>query len=323
MVNTHGETILLSASGTSAMEACIGSLLHPGDRVVVVDSGKFGHRWYELAKLFRLDIQYVNVPWGSVVSPLDIAKALTPETKALLMQGCETSTGVYHPIGEISQVMRQYPSCLFTVDGITVLGVHPIDMEGDGIDILIGSSQKAMMAPPGVSTVSLSQKAINQLHTSTSMVLSLDLELKAQLNDLTCFTPAIHIVFAMQAALDMIFDEGLKHVYQRHQRLSDLVRQSLLRAGLPLLVSDGQQAHGLTVVGPDLPWDVASWLAVCETQYGLLLAPGQNKLKDQVFRIGHMGYCTKQSVTAVLETLFLSLKGFYDLPTSIDSLIQD
>ncbi|MEZ4820406.1 MAG: aminotransferase class V-fold PLP-dependent enzyme [Bdellovibrionota bacterium] len=173
MVHNDGETLLLSCSGSGGMEASVASLLQQGDHVVIVESGKFGQRWVELARRYELKADVIKVPWGEAVNPQSIAEKLTSSTKAVLTQACETSTGVYHPIEKIGGLLQSHKDCLFFVDAITALGIHHIDMPKMHIDVLIGGSQKALMCPPGVSTVCLSQRAIDRIKSFAIDVLVL------------------------------------------------------------------------------------------------------------------------------------------------------
>lgn len=321
MLGNDGETVLLSSSGSGGLEASVASILKEDDHVVVIESGKFGQRWVELANRYKLQADVIQVQWGQTVTIEQIQEKMKPTTRALLTQACETSTGVFHPIDQMGNFLKDYPDCLFVVDGITAIGVHDMNMRSQNIDVLVGGSQKALMCPPGVSTVSLSQKALGRVHTSQVMYLSLEKELKSQVKNTSAFTPAVSIIRGLNVALDMMLEEGLANVYQRHRDLSERARSIFRKAGLPLLNADEDAAYGITAVGSDLSWDVGAWLEECKNKYGLWIAGGQEHLKGKIFRYAHMGHCSRESVDHTLGILFSSLESYIDVP-SFDSLIQ-
>src|SRR5580765_5303179 len=179
--DNDGETLLLSSSGTGGLEAAVSSLFSPGDEVIVVEAGKFGERWVELAEHFGLKGEVIHVPWGKAVSPQEVLSRIRPTTKGILMQACESSTGAYHPVEKIGPKVPEH--VLLVVDAITALGVHDLSMRRDHLDVVICGSQKAFMCPPGLAMVSLNQKALKRLEQTVarSFYFSLKRELKAQL----------------------------------------------------------------------------------------------------------------------------------------------
>ncbi|MCB0272019.1 MAG: alanine--glyoxylate aminotransferase family protein [Bdellovibrionales bacterium] len=315
LLNNDGETMLLSSSGSGGMEASVASLLSPSDHVIVIESGKFGERWVELAKRYQLSADVIKVPWGKAVEVSEIQELLTPNTKAVLTQACETSTGVFHPISEIGALLQTMPDCLFIVDAITALGIHLIDMQKDGIDVVIGGSQKALMCPPGVATVSLRQKAIARLKESQTMYLSLLKEIKSQRKNTSSFTPAVSIIMGLSEALKMIFEEGVAKVYQRHQQLSAHTRHVFSSLGLPIFTEEKDAAFGITVVGDDLSWDVDGWISSLKKEYGLWIAGGQEHLKGKIFRYAHMGYVDQSFVDETLSIIVKSLQKHIQTPS--------
>lgn len=304
--NPKGQSIVMTASGSAAMEASVASLLHPKDHVVVVNSGKFGQRWVDLAKRYCLDADVIDVEWGKSVSLQEIEQRIKSDTKAVLTQACETSTGVFHPIHQMAKIIPS--DCLLIVDAITALGVHDLHMERDGIDVMVGGSQKALMCPPGVATCSLSPKALERVFPSQSLYLSLQKELASQAKNVTAFTPAVSIMRGLAVALDLIFEEGTENVFLRHQMLQKRARSYIRAMNLPLFNSDSDASNGITVVGTGLSWDVKRWLQELKSKYQLWLAEGQDQLKDQVFRLAHMGFVDQEKLDLAFSFIVESLK---------------
>jgi aspartate aminotransferase-like enzyme len=168
-VGTRNDLLLLSCSGTGAMEASVSNLTSPGDRVLVLSAGKFGERWAELTKAFGCQVDLVEAPYGQTFDLADVRKALKPEHRAIFMQASETSTAVSHDVEAVAKLRSEVaPGTLLVVDGITGLGTTHFDVDGWGIDILIGGSQKAVMIPPGLAYLSVSDKAWAAMESSSS-----------------------------------------------------------------------------------------------------------------------------------------------------------
>jgi aspartate aminotransferase-like enzyme len=314
LCGTSGQTMVLSCSGSGAMEASVASLFKEGDEVLVVVAGKFGQRWQKLAQVYGLKLTVVEVPWGQAVDLEQIQPHLHANLKGLMLQACETSTGVFHPVAEIGALLQAYPDCLFLVDAITALGIHDLNMDRDGIDGMVGGSQKALMCPPGLATLALSDKAMARIQPARGLYFSLAHEYKAQSQNSTAFTPAISLFQGLHAALEMIEQEGKENVFQRHQFLQQRTRHAFQQMQLPLLNRDQDAAHGLTAVGL-LSWDVGAWLSKLKKEEGLWLAGGQDQLKGKVFRFAHMGYCDKTSVDHALALIHQYLPHRDSLPS--------
>ncbi len=287
-----GESVVLTSSGTGAMEATVACLFGPRDEVLVVVAGKFGQRWEALARHYELNVKVLEIKWGEAVNVDQVMMQLSQNTRAVLIQGCETSTGVCHPIEALGKALRSRPEVLFIVDGITSVGVHDFSMKKCNVDVMISGSQKALMCPPGLAFVSLSQKALTRLNPKPkTYYFNLSKELKNQMENKTAYTPALSLVQALTVALDRMKKEGLANVYKRHQRLSELTRKAFRSLGFELFNSDQDAAHGLTAVKALPGQDLKAWLKVLKTDHGLWLAGGQDALEGKIFRLAHMGYC--------------------------------
>src|SRR6185437_1386671 len=206
-VGTQNDVVLLTSSGTGAMEASIANLTSPGDRVLVLAAGKFGERWTGLAKAFGCKPDLVSAPYGETFSLDEIKKALHADTRLVLMQATETSTGVRHDVRTVAELLRSTGSeALLVVDAITGLGTTHLDMDAWGIDVLIGGSQKAVMIPPGLAYLAASERAWKRMESTTNPRYYFDLrkERKAAAKGESAYTPGVALIAALGAAFDYI-----------------------------------------------------------------------------------------------------------------------
>src|ERR1041384_8383394 len=200
---------MFTASGTGAMEAAVANLTSPGDKVLVVSAGKFGERWEGLAKTYSCQIDSLRAPYGETVTPQQVQEKLAPEHRVLYMQATESSTGVRHDVEGIARVLKGTET-LLVVDAITGLGTTHFDVDGWGIDVIIGGSQKAVMIPPGLAYCSVSERAWQRMESAKSPRYYFDLrkERKAAAKGESAFTPATSLIAALAAALDYIRAAG-------------------------------------------------------------------------------------------------------------------
>jgi aspartate aminotransferase-like enzyme len=296
-VGTQNDVLLLTSSGTGAMEASVSNLTSPGDRVLVLSAGKFGERWADLAKAYGCQVDLLEAPYGKTFKIEDVKAALKPEHKALFVQASETSTAVSHDIEAIAKLTKP-TATLLVVDGITGLGTQRFDVDGWGVDILIGGSQKAVMIPPGLAYLSISEKAWKAMETSTNPRYYFDLrkERKNQSKGETAFTPSVALVAGLGAALDYIAGQADGDLAKGRDALIDnaQVNARATRAGLVAL--------GFTLFAPDSPSAAATAVAVPEgmdsgevvkalkTRFKLITANGQGTMKGKIFRVAHLGF---------------------------------
>ena len=304
LFQTKQPVFCFASSGTGAMESAIVNLFAPGDRVIYVQGGKFGKRWGEMGRAYGLEMVEISVPWGEAVAVEKVLEEVEKraEVKAVLLQACETSTGVRHPVEEIAKRLKDAP-VLTVVDAITALGVWDLPMDDLGIDVLIGGSQKGVMLPPGLSFVAVSQRAWEAVEREGLPRYYFDWrrERKAYEKGSTAFTPATGLLAGLAASLEMMKEEGRTRLFERHARLSALTREKVERLGFSLFPK--VPAPGLTVVS--MPSEKPSSLLIQEMKkrFGILLANGQEHLKDKIFRIAHMGYFTESDVLQVTRAL--------------------
>ncbi len=309
VMRTEGEPLILTSSGTGAMEAAVANLFEPGDSAVVVVGGKFGQRWEELCRVHGVHPVVVSVEWGKAVDLKDVERALSenPGVKGVLVQICETSTGTVHDVRGIGELLKNFPEALLIADGITAYGVYDIPTDEWGIDVAITGSQKALMTPPGLAVITLNERAVNRLVESPkTYYFNLKKELKQQQKGQTAYTTATNLVVALNEALKMIVEEGVESVARRHSLLAEATRAGVKALGLELL--SNSPANGVTAVLSPEGVNGQDVVKVARERYGITIAGGQEHLKGKIFRLSHMGYVDQFDVLTGLEVVELALK---------------
>ena len=298
-VGTKNDVLLLSSSGTGAMEASVSNLTSPGDKVLVLTAGKFGERWTGLSKAFGCEPDVVSAPYGQTFDLAQIRAALKPEHRAVYMQATETSTAVAHDVQSIAKLIHEVaPEAILVVDGITGLGTTHFDVDAWGIDILIGGSQKAVMIPPGLAYLSVSEKAWAAMEKSKNPRYYFDLrkERKNAVKGESAYTPAVALVAGLGAALDYIAGQAGGDLEKGRIALIDnaIVNAAATRAGLVSL--------GFTLFAPTAPAAAATAVAVPEgmdsgavvkalkSRFALVTANGQGEMQGKIFRVAHLGF---------------------------------
>lgn len=308
VLQTRADVFCLASSGTGGMEAAVVNLLSPADKALVVRGGKFGERWGEISEAYGITPVYIDVEWGEAVPPELIEQALEqhPDIAAVLTTLCETSTGVATDIEAIGKIVRRYPACL-VVDGISGIGAMKCRMDDWGVDVVVAASQKALMCPPGLAFVALSEKAWKRIEAHKPKVYYFDLK-KARASLAkgdTPFTPANVLVRGLSKALELIRAEGIENVWQRHASYANAVRSALSALGLKLLAK--RPANALTAVCAPAGTDASNIIGGMKN-LGVTVAKGQEKLEGKIFRIAHMGYVDKLDIVACISALELVLK---------------
>lgn len=300
---TKEEVIILLGSGTAAMEAAIVNTINKGDKVLVINGGKFGERWMKICAAYEAEVKTIDVEWGKAVKVSDVKDFLVknPDTKAVFVQGSETSTTVYHPIKELAEITKNLPNTLLIVDGITSLGVHDTRMDEWGIDIIITGSQKAFMLPPGLAFIALSKKAWEFVEKSTTpkFYLNLKTELKNQKENTTAWTAGVSLVIGLKTVLQMLEEEGIETVFQRHALNAEATRQAAKALGLKLLAPESPSNAATGCFLPD-GLDGKAFVKYLRDKCGVSLAGGQDQLAGKILRISHLGYHdTFDTITAI------------------------
>ncbi len=314
VMGTSNDVILFTASGTGAMDATVSNLLSKGDKVIVCSAGKFGERWVEMAKAYGLDATVLSVPYGEVVKPEQVGAALAkePATKAVFVQASETSTGAAHDVRSMGLAVAK-TSAIFVVDAITGLGTMPLDIDGWGLDVLIGGSQKAFMIPPGLAFLSISQKAWKLTETATLPHYYFNLKKEKKSGDAgeASWTPSTSLILAMAESLRYIKQLGMSRLVENAQMLAHATRTAAVKMGLELFAP---LSPGSSVTAVKAPAGMDSGIIVKEfrNRFGAVIANGQGSMKGQIFRIAHLGYFDFADLFAVIAGLeiILNANGF-------------
>lgn len=310
---TQNDVLMLTVSGTGAMEAGIINFLSPGDRVLVGCNGKFGDRWAQLSAAFGLDVLKVEAEWGQPLNPEQFREKLEADTqkqiKAVIITHSETSTGVINDLETINRHVKAHGEALIIVDAVTSLGAVNVPVDAWGIDVVASGSQKAYMIPPGLGFVSVSPKAWKAYKTAKLPRFYLDLGKysKDAAKNTTPFTPPVNLMIALQTALQMMKAEGLEAIFDRHQRLMNATREAIKALGLPLFAPDGAGSPAITAVAPTLV-ESEQIRAVMKKRFDIALAGGQDHLKGKIFRIGHLGFVSDRDILAAIASLEATLR---------------
>ena len=311
-VGTKNDVIVLSSSGTGAMEASVSNLTSPGDRVLVLTAGKFGERWTALAKAFGCAVDVVSAPYGQTFS-IDVVKgALKLETRAVFMQATETSTGVRHCVPAVAKLLKdQNSEALLVVDAITGLGTSHLDMDTWGVDVLIGGSQKAVMIPPGLSYLAVSDKAWERMEASYNPRYYFDLRKErknAKLGE-SAYTPAVALIAALGAALDYIaaqadgnLVEGRKKLIENAETIAAMTRAACQAMGLKLFSPDAPSAAATAILAPE-GYTSTQFVKALKSRFAAIMTDGQGEMKGQIFRIAHLGYFDYLDTIALIGAL--------------------
>lgn len=309
-IGTKNDVILLAASGTGAMEASVSNLTSPGDKVLVITAGKFGERWREQAKAFGCNVDVLSAPYGQTVTPDAVRARLTPDVRVVYMQATESSTGIRHDVEGIARLLRGSET-LLVVDAITGLGTTRFDVDGWGVDVIIGGSQKAVMIPPGLAYLAVSERAWQHMETAKSPRYYFDLrkERKSAAQGESAFTPATALIAALGAAFDYIRAAGAGDLAAGRDALianaelaAAMTRAAAEAIGLGLFAA-ASPASALTAILPPPGVDSNAVVKEFRERFGAVVANGQGEMKGQLFRIAHLGYYDYLDTIAILGAL--------------------
>ena len=311
LYGTAQEVFIIAGSGTAAMEAAIANTCSPGDKAICAVGGKFGERWEELCKTYGCDVKTIEVEWGKSVTVEQARKALaeTPQARVFCITHSETSTGALTDVEAIATLTRK-SNTLLVVDSITGLGIHPVKMDQWGVDIVVSGSQKGCMIAPGLAFIAVSPRTWEAVEKCKSPRYYLDLmAMRKNLEKTTTpFTPAISLIRALHKALEMIREEGPDNVFARHAQLAEASRAAMKAIGLKL-VSECP-ANGVTAVWAPDGVDTDKLNKKMRDEYGVTIAGGQGWMKGKIFRIGHMGYVSKEDLLVAIASVERALKEF-------------
>jgi aspartate aminotransferase-like enzyme len=309
-IGTKNDVILTASSGTGLMEASVSNLTSPGDKVVVLTAGKFGERWRDLAKAFACQLELISVPYGQTFSLDAVKSKLTPDTRALYVQATESSTGARHDVEGIAGLLRGSDT-LFVVDAITGLGTTRFDVDGWGIDVIIGGSQKALMVPPGLAYCSVSERAWKRMEDARSPRYYFDLrrERKSAAKGESAYTPATSLIAGLDAALEYVRQSGKGDLAAGRDALvanaelaAEMTRAAAQALGLTLF-SPACPAAALTAVNAPAGLDSGLFVKDFKERFAAVVANGQGDMKGKLFRIAHIGYYDYLDTVGIIGAL--------------------
>jgi aspartate aminotransferase-like enzyme len=320
-IGTKNEVLVLASSGTGVMEGSVSNLTSPGDKVLVLTAGTFGERWRDLAKAFGCAVELVSAPYGETFTLADIEQKLTPDIRAVYMQATESSTGARHDVKSIARLVREAgDDTLLIIDAITGLGTTHFDVDGWGIDVIIGGSQKALMIPPGLAYCAVSERAWKRMETAKSPRYYFDFrrERKAAAKGESAYTPATSLFAALAAALDFIRQMGDGNLANGRNALVDnaelageMTRAGAQALGLKLFAPSAPAA-ALTAIESPPGIDSGAIIKQFRETFAAVVANGQGEMKGQLFRIAHLGYydyLDTVGILAALEHVIASVTG--------------
>ena len=315
---TKNDIFVLSGSGTAGMEAAVGSLAESGDKVIAIENGKFGERFKDIAAIYA-DVVPVVFEWGLPVDLEVVKEKLEEGAKAITLVHNETSAGILNPAAEIGKLAKKYDA-LFIMDGVTSLGGDDVKVDEWGVDVAVVGSQKCLAAPPGLSIVSVSEKAFEVMKEVTKRPYYNDLLAYKKSGDKpkpeTPYTPAIPLFYALQEALHIVKEEGMEARIKRHNVLSEAIRAAVAELNIEMFPQLNEYSHYSNTVsamnapecvnGEDIKNDMKA--------RGIIIAGGQERLKNKIFRIGCMGNVIGRDVLSTIQQLEIVLNkhGYID-----------
>ena len=313
LFQTQQDVLILASTGTGGMEGCVTNLFSPGDKVLVINGGKFGERWGKISESYGLKVVWHNVEWGQAVDPKTVEDILNKQKdiRAIMVQASETSTTAAHPIEALSKLTRDHDDILLIVDGITGVGVFNLPMDEWGIDALVTGSQKALELPPGLALVGLSEKAwkFNESASCPRFYFDFKKERKNLANQTSAYTPSVSLVIGLRRVLLDIKEEGLENVYRRHERLTRATHAAVKAMGLKQIAPDSPASSATGIFIPE-GIDGGKLVKFIRDDMGVTLAGGQDHWKGKVVRIAHLGYIDSFDIIIAISALEMGLKKF-------------
>ncbi len=303
---TRQPVVLLTASGSGAMESAVANLVSPGDRVLVVSAGYFGERWAQILGRYGADVVHQRYAWGETPDPDEVASSLADATDVGLVffTQSETSTGVVSDVRALAEVART-AGALSVVDAVSGLGAVPLEQDEWGVDVVVSGSQKALMTPPGLAVAAASSEAVDRSERATSPRFYLDWgrALAAQADGRTPFTPAVSLIRGLDVAIDLLLRDGLEAAWERSRRLGRACREGVKAMGLELFSPDEDRSAVVTAVSMPEGVDGSTIVRAMRERSGVIAAGGQGPLKGAIVRVGHIGYVDLDDVAAALAAL--------------------
>ncbi len=315
---TQSDMYIITGSGTAAMEAAVVNTLSPGDKVLCASVGAFGERFGTIAEVFGAKVTWIKSPQGmaSEVTKIREALAADPEIKAVLVTHNETSTGVTNDLESIARVVKGEYDKLLLVDGVSSVGMLPLYSDAWGCDAVATASQKGWLVPPGMSFLSFSKRAWQAQASAKMPRYYFDLAQYQHYFEIgqPPFTPAVSIMFALDAALEKIINEGVENVWKRHAEIGRFTREGVKALGLKLLADEKVASNSITAVKVPDGVDGKALVSMMDKTHDIVLAGGQGPLTGKIFRIGHLGWVNEDNIDRIISCLKLALSEVKSVP---------
>jgi len=313
LFQTQEDVFVFTSSGTGAMEAAIYNLVNQGDKVLSLVIGNFGERWAKIAKMRGADVETISVDWGKAIAPAvlkeRLAQDVNKEIKFVTLTHNETSTGVTNPLKELNYIIQEH-GAISIVDGVTSVGAIPLKMDEWGIDVVVSGSQKGFMIPPGLAFLACSKKAWKAYENckNPSFYFNFGAYKKSAADNTTPYTPNVSLIMALRETLRMMKAEGLENIFDRHARLAAGLRAGVRSMGLKLFVEDDSIAsNAITAILPPDGISVPDIRKTLNKDFDIVVANGQNQVKDKIFRMGHLGFVSERDLITAIGSLEMAL----------------
>jgi aspartate aminotransferase-like enzyme len=309
---TENDVFTYAASGTGAFEGTIQNLFSPGDHVLVVNNGNFGNRWVKMSRAFGLEVTELKYDWGGKADNAEVAAALgsDAEIKAAICVLSETSTGT---VNDVEGFARATEGVISIIDAVSGLGACTLRTDEWGVDVVVAGSQKALMTPPGLGFVSVSEKAMRAHEESTMPRFYFDWTAarKAYAKDpaQTAWTPAVSLIIQLDVALEQLLEEGIQNVFERHVLLGRAAREGVKGMGLTLFGPDEDLNSAVTAAWVPEGIDGKQLVKMLFREHGIQVAGGQGEMTGKIFRIGHCGYFDAYDIIATIAAAELALES--------------
>ncbi|MBI4305024.1 MAG: alanine--glyoxylate aminotransferase family protein [Chloroflexi bacterium] len=308
---TGADAYFITSSGTGAMESAIVNTLSPGDKVVSLTIGFFGDRFGDIAKAHGADVTSMSFPAGQAVDTAALAKKLQElrGVKAVILTHNESSTGVANPLEEIAATVHANSDALILVDAVSSAAAMPIAVDAWGLDVVSTASQKAWIAPPGISMVTFSARAWKAYQNSKMPKYYFDI---AQYRDYLKigqppFTPCLSAMYALEVSLKRIVDEGTENVFARHHSIAERCRSGAEKLGLKLFPDRKVASNTVTAIRVPDGIDGKALVARVRRDHGVVIGGGQGQMSGKIVRIGHMGWVEPSHIDSALAAIEMSI----------------
>jgi len=312
LFQTKNDVLILCSTGTGGMVGAVNNFFNHGDKVLVINGGKFGERWTKICKSYGLNVEEILIEWGYSVKPELVEEKLKKDQdiKGVFVQASETSTGVYHDIKSLASIVNKHENTLLIVDAISALAAHDLRTDEWGIDIMVGGSQKGLMLPPGIAFVSVSEKAWEKAKASKLPKFYFDFKKEREnlAKNQTNFTSPVTLIIGLNESLKMLQAEGLENVFKRHEKLAQATRKAVQALALELYAKESLSNAVTAIMSPPGIDGQAVYKNLRE-KYGITAAGGQDRARGKIFRIAHLGYVDRFDVIIAIAGIEMVLKG--------------